>query len=113
MNSIENNRNYHVFKCRYPGCNEIIPVESFNSSTIPSNGMSYLQKEGAGLSYDITAVDVTCPYCFRTNQFQIKDRIRPISRHEYEVLNSAVKSKMSLMRVTKILLSNEQVDRTE
>jgi hypothetical protein len=100
MNSTENNRNYHVFKCRFPGCNEIIPVESFNSSTIPSIGISYLQKEGVGLSHDLIAVDATCPYCSRTNHFQIKDKIRSISRQEYEVLSHVVKSKLSLVRVT-------------
>jgi hypothetical protein len=100
MNSTENNCNYHVFKCRFPGCNEIIPVESFSSSTFPSMGISYLQKEGVGLSHDLIAVDATCPYCSKTNHFQIKDRIRPISRQEYEVLSHVVKSKLSLVRVT-------------
>ena len=112
MNSTENNRTYHVFQCRFPGCNEIIPVESFSSSAIPSMGMSYLQKEGSGLSHDLITVDATCPYCSKTNHFQIKDRIRSISRHEYEVLSHVVKSKLSLMQVTyKILQSNEQPDR--
>lgn len=106
MNNTENNRNYHVFKCRFPGCNEIIPVESFSADTIPSIGMSYLQKEGVGLSYDLIAVDATCPYCSKTNHFQIKDRIRDISKHEYEVLSHVVKSKLSLMHVTyKVLQS--------
>ena len=106
MNNTENNHNYHVFKCRFPGCNEIIPVESFSSDTIPSMGMSYLQKEGVGLSHDLIAVDATCPYCSKTNHFQIKDRIRDISKQEYEVLNNVVKSKLSLMHVTyKVLQS--------
>ncbi len=100
MNSTKNNCNYHVFKCRFPGCNEIIPVESFNSSTIPSMGISYLKKEGVGLSEDLIAVDATCPYCSRTNHFQIKDRIRPISIQEYKDLSHVVKSKLSLIRVT-------------
>ena len=106
MNSTENNRNYHVFKCRFPGCNEIIPVESSIPSPIPSMGISYLRKEGVGLSHDLIAVDATCPYCSKTNHFQIKDRIRSISRQEYEKLSHAVESKMSLIRVTyKILQS--------
>jgi hypothetical protein len=100
MNSTENNCNYHVFKCRFPGCQEIIPVESTISSSITSMGMSYLQKEGVGMSHDLIAVDATCPYCSRTNHFQIKDRVRPISRQEYDVLNTVVKSKLSLIRVT-------------
>ena len=106
MNNTENNRNYNVFKCRFPGCNEIIPVETFNSSTTQSMGMSYLRKEGVGFSQDLIAVDATCPYCSNTNHFQLKDRIRSISRHEYEVLNHVVISKMSLVRVNyKILQS--------
>jgi hypothetical protein len=100
MNSTENNCNYHVFKCRFPGCNEIIPVESTISSPITSMGMSYLQKEGVGFSHDLIAIDATCPYCSRTNHFQIKDRIRPISSQEYKELSHAVKSKLSLIRVT-------------
>ena len=106
MNSPEVNRNYHVFKCRFPGCNEIIPVESAISSPLTSMGMSYLQKEGVGMSYDLIAVDATCPYCSKTNHFQIKDRIRAISKHEYEVLSQVVKSKLSLIRATyKVLQS--------
>ena len=106
MNSTENNRNYHVFKCRFPGCHEIIPVESSISSTIPSMGISYLQKEGVGLSHDLIAVDATCPYCSHTNHFQIKDRVKSISPQEYEKLSHTVKSKMSLIRVTyKVLQS--------
>jgi hypothetical protein len=106
MNSTENNLKYHVFKCRFPGCNEIIPVESSFSSPLTSMGMSYLKKEGVGLSHDLIAVDATCPYCSRTNHFQIKDRIRDISKHEYDVLSNVVKSKLSLIRVTyKVLQS--------
>ena len=104
MNNTDNNCNYHVFQCRFPGCNEIIPIESFSFSPIPSLGISYLQKEGVGLSHDLIAVDATCPYCSRTNHFQIKDRVRSLSRQEYEELSHSVKSKLSLIRVTHKIL---------
>ena len=100
MDSIKSGSNYNVFKCGFPGCNEIIPVESFISSSIPSMGMMYLKKQGVGLSHDLVAVDVICPYCSKTNHFQLKDRIRSISRQEYEVLSQVVKSKLSVIRVT-------------
>jgi len=104
MYSAEHNRNYHIFKCRFPGCNEIIPVESFISAAIPSMGLSYLQKEGAGLSHDLIAVDVTCPYCSQTNHLQMKDMVKPISKKEYEDLSHAVASKMSLiLGINKVL----------
>jgi hypothetical protein len=113
MNITENNLKYHVFKCRFPGCNEIFPVESFIFSPITSMGMSYLHNEGVGLSHDLIAVDATCPYCSHTNHFQIKDRIRSISKQEYDVLSNVVLSKLSLIRVTyKILQGNEQAGKT-
>jgi hypothetical protein len=62
--------------------------------------MSYLQKEGVGTSHDLIEVDAVCPYCSKTNHFKIKDRIRPVSKQEYDVLSHAVKSKLSLIRVT-------------
>jgi hypothetical protein len=61
--------------------------------------MAYLQHEEVGLSQDLVAVDVTCPYCHHTNHFQMKDRIRSISRKEYQEFSNAVLSKMSLVRV--------------
>jgi hypothetical protein len=113
MNNTEISHNYHIFRCCSYGCHEIIPVESFFSLSIPPLRMSYLQDEKAQLNYDLHAIDVTCPYCSRTNHFQIKDRIRPISRQEYKDLSHAVESRCFLMRDTnKILLSNKQTDRT-
>jgi hypothetical protein len=109
----EININYGMFKCCFPGCQKIFPVESFVSSTIPSVSWSYLQNEGVGLSYDLVSIDVTCPYCFHTNYFQIKDKVKSISRQEYEELNHSVKSKISQIRVSyKILKINEQVGNT-
>ncbi|MGD0819663.1 MAG: hypothetical protein ABSA71_02855 [Desulfomonilia bacterium] len=106
MNDTEKNRNYHIFKCHFPGCHEIIPIETFSSSTIPSMGISYLQNEGVELSHDLFAVDVPCPYCSQTNHLQMKDMVKPINRKEYEELSRAVESKMSLIQgINKVLQS--------
>lgn len=102
----EINHDYHIFPCRSPGCHEIIPVESFISSTISSISMAYLQHEGVGLSQDLVAVDVTCPYCRHTNHFHMKDRIRSISRKEYQELSNTVLSKVSLVRVVYRILQS-------
>lgn len=106
MNSTDNKCNYHIFKCRFPGCNEIIPVVSFSYSANPSMDISYLQNEGGGLSYDLIEVDVHCPYCSQTNHLQMKDMVKPINRKEYEELSHAVESKMSLIQgINKVLES--------
>jgi hypothetical protein len=106
MYGAETKRNYHIFKCRFLGCNEIIPVESFISSTIQSIGLSYMKKEGVGLSHDLIAVDVTCPYCSKTHYLRMKDMVKPISRKEYEQLSHVVESKVLLMHgVNKVLQS--------
>ena len=107
MYGAEYNRNYHIFTCRFPRCQEIIPVESYISSTIQSMGSSYLHNEGVGLSHDLIAVDVTCPYCSQTNHVHMKDMVKPISKKEYEELSHTVKSKMSLIQgINQVLQSS-------
>ena len=106
MKCTEADHNYHIFKCRFPGCNEIIPVESITTSPVTSMGRSYLQSQGVATSHDLMEIDATCPYCSMTNRFQVKDRIRDISKQEYDEQNHAVKSKFALIRVTyKVLQS--------
>jgi hypothetical protein len=106
MYGTENKRNYHIFKCRFPGCHEIIPVESFSSSNYLSMGITCLQNEGVGLSNNHIAVDVPCPYCSQTNHFQMKDMVKPINRKEYEEFSHAVELKISLIQgINKILQS--------
>jgi hypothetical protein len=91
--------NYNMFKCVFPGCNKSIPVESFLSHDNYSTGISYLQKEEADLSHDLIAIDVTCPFCSHTNHFRIKDRVRVISKQEYDAQSNAVKSNSSRIKV--------------
>jgi hypothetical protein len=91
--------NYNMFKCIFPGCNKSIPVESFLSHDNYSTGISYLQKEGIDLSHDLIAIDVTCPFCSHTNHFRVMDRVRGISKQEYEAQSNAVKSNSSRIKV--------------
>ncbi len=66
-----------------------------------------MQKEEVELSQDLIAIDVPCPYCSRTNHFQMKDMVKPINRKEYDELSHTVKSKKSLMQViNKVLQSS-------
>ena len=91
--------NYNIFKCLFPGCNKNIPVESFLSHNNYSTGISYLQKEGIDLSHDLIAIDVTCPFCSHTNHFRVMDRVRAISKQEYDAQSNAVKSNSSRIKV--------------
>jgi hypothetical protein len=91
--------NYNIFKCIFPGCNKNIPVESFLSHNNYSTGISYLQKEGIDLSHDLIAIDVTCPFCSHTNHFRVIDRVREISKQEYDDQSNAVKSNFSRIKV--------------
>ena len=91
--------NYNIFKCLYPGCNKSIPVESFLSQDNYSTGMSYLQKEGIDLSHDLIAIDVTCPFCSHTNHYRVMDRVRGITKQEYDAQSNAVISSSSRIKV--------------
>jgi hypothetical protein len=91
--------NYNIFKCQFPGCNNTIPVESFLSQNNYSTGIPYLKKEGIDLSHDLIAIDVTCPFCSHTNHFQVIDRVRAISKQEYDAHSNAVKSNSSRIKV--------------
>jgi ABC-type taurine transport system substrate-binding protein len=91
--------NYNIFKCLSPECNKNIPVESFLSHNNYSTGISYLQKEGIDLRHDLIAIDVTCPFCSHTNHFRVMDRVREISKQEYDAQSDAVKSNSSRIKV--------------
>jgi len=91
--------NYNIFKCLSPGCNKNIPVESFLSQNNYSAGISYLQKEGIDLSHALVAIDVTCPFCSNTNHFRVMDRVREISKQEYDAQSNAVKSNSSRIKI--------------
>jgi hypothetical protein len=91
--------NYNIFNCLSPGCNKSIPVESFLSQDNYSTGMSYLQKEGIDLSHDLIAIDVTCPFCSQTNHYRIMDRVRGITKQEYDAQSNAVISSSSRIKV--------------
>jgi ABC-type taurine transport system substrate-binding protein len=84
--------NYNIFKCQFSGCNKNIPVESVLSHNNYSEGISYLQKEGIDLRHDLIAIDVTCPFCSKTNHFRVMDKVREISKQEYDTQSNAVKS---------------------
>lgn len=99
MYGLKRTTNYNIFKCLFPGCNKNIPVESFLSHDNYSTGITYLRKEGIDLIHDLIAVDVTCPFCSHTNHFQVMDRVREISKQEYDAQNDAVKSNFSRFKV--------------
>lgn len=99
MYGLRSTTNYNIFKCRFPGCNKNIPVQSFLSHFDYSTGISYLQKEGIDLSHDLIAIDVTCPFCSHTNHFQVMDRVRQISKQEFDAQSNAVKSNSSRIKV--------------
>jgi hypothetical protein len=91
--------NYNIFKCQFPACNQNIPVESFLPHNNNSTGICYLQKEGIDLRHDLVAIDVTCPFCGHTNHFRVMDRVREISKQEYDAHSNAVKSNSSRINV--------------
>ncbi|MEN6473836.1 MAG: hypothetical protein ABFD81_07485 [Syntrophaceae bacterium] len=99
MDGLGSVTNYSIFKCPFPGCNKNIPVESFLSHDSCSTGISYLRKEGIELSHDLVAIDVTCPFCSHTNHFQAVDRVREISKQEYDAQSNPVKSSSSRIKV--------------
>jgi hypothetical protein len=99
MYSLGRTTNYSIFTCMFPGCGKSIPVESFLSQNNYSTGIPYLQKEGIDLSQDLIAIDVICPFCSHTNHFQIIDRVREISKQEYDAQSNAVISSSSRIKV--------------
>jgi hypothetical protein len=99
MYGLEMTTNYNIFKCLFPGCNKNIPVESFLPQDNCSTGIPYLQREGIEFSHDLIAIDVTCPFCSHTNHFRVMDRVREISKQEYDAQINAVKSSSSRIKV--------------
>jgi hypothetical protein len=100
---------YYLFKCRYPGCNEHIPTKFFyprsNFSSQPP-----LWDNHAKWHYDLAVVDVPCPFCRLLNQFQVRERLKEISRHEYEIETREVKARITVMNViNKVLTQNYSV----
>jgi hypothetical protein len=92
---------YYIFKCRYPACQEIIPVEFIVTRQNPSDEVFRLKKEnrGGGLSDDMADIEARCPFCNCINHFQIKDSIKEISHHDYESGMKLTHAKIALMNV--------------
>jgi hypothetical protein len=99
MYSLRNTTNYNIFKCRFPGCNKNIPVASFLAHNDYSIGISYLQKEGIDLNHYLIAIDATCPFCSHANHFRVMDRVREISRQEYDAQSNTVKANSSRIKI--------------
>jgi hypothetical protein len=98
MHDLKSTTNYNIFRCLSAGCTKHIPVESFLSDYNYSKGISYLQKEGIDLSHDLFSIDVTCPFCSHINHFRVMDRVREISKQEYDAQSHAVKSSATGIR---------------
>lgn len=92
MRGLKSTTNYNIFKCLFAGCNKNIPVECFLSNYNFSKGIPYLEKEGIDLMQDLIAVDVTCPFCSNVNHFRVMDRVKEISKQEFDEESNAVKS---------------------
>jgi hypothetical protein len=92
--------NYNIFKCIFPGCNKSIPVEFFLSHNNYSTGISFLQKDWIDLSHDLIAIDVSCPFCRHPNHFRVMDRVKEISKQEYDAQIKVVKSSSSSVEVS-------------
>ncbi len=92
---------YYIFKCRYPACQEIIPVEFISTRQNSSPWVFRLEKEnrGGGLSGNMATIEARCPFCNRINHFQIKDSIKEISHHDYESGMKLTHAKITLMNV--------------
>jgi hypothetical protein len=99
MYGLEMTTNYNIFKCLFPGCNKNIPVESFLPQDNCSTGIPYLQREGIEFSHDLIAIDVTCPFCSHTNHFRVMDRVRELSKQEYDAQSNTVISNSSRIKV--------------
>jgi hypothetical protein len=99
MYGLRSTTNYNIFKCLFPKCNKNIPVESYLSLYNYSTGVAYLQREGIDLNHDLVAVDVTCPFCNHTNHFRVMDRVREISKQEYDTQINTVKSNSSRIKI--------------
>ncbi len=101
---------YYIFKCRYPACKEIIPVEFIVTRQNLSAGVFRLKKEdrGGGLSDDMADIEARCPFCNCINHFQIKDSIKEISHRDYESEMKLTHAKITLMNVIhRTLLSTD------
>jgi hypothetical protein len=100
---------YYLFKCSYPACKEIIPVEFIITQQNSPAGVFTLKKgnRDGGLSDDRADIETICPFCHHTNHFQIKDSIKEINYHDYESGMKLTHAKITLMNVIHRALSGK------
>jgi len=84
MNNSETITRYFVFTCRYPDCNEHVPVELFFMQRDFSLGMFHPGKLDEGWRYEVSLCDFVCTFCRRLNHVLIQDCVKEMSRQEYE-----------------------------